>query len=240
MSLFITRILAMLERITRFLIENPITPALPDATTAQTEVTTITTALQAAAQNQVEGAGQSAGGVDLRAAQALDLRTSLKDVNITARVIELTHPGISPTFRLPASGSYPALIASAQAIIAAATELQEAFTAAGMPATFFTALTAKVAAFQVATSQKHDGNIARIAATAGLKVKAALGVIAAKKLDAYVRNSFRGNTELLAAWKFARHIERAPRRTAEPTTPPPDPGSSTGSGTGTQTAVTNG
>ena len=103
-----------------------------------------------------------------------------------------------------------------------------------------TELTAKVVAFQAATSQKHDGNIVRVAATAGLRAKAVLGIIAARKLDAYVRNSFRGNAELLAAWKHARHIERAPRSTEEPTTPPPGSGSGSGAGSGAQTAVTNG
>ena len=42
-------------------------------------------------------------------------------MNRTARVLETDHPDISPTFRFPKSASYPALIAKAEAIIAAAT-----------------------------------------------------------------------------------------------------------------------
>jgi hypothetical protein len=38
--------------------------------------------------------------------------------------MEAEHPSIGPTFRFPKSGSYPALIARAQAIIAAVTLLR--------------------------------------------------------------------------------------------------------------------
>ena len=76
-------------------------------------------ALEAAARDQTAGLGASEGGVDLRVTTAGELREYLKDVNRTARTLESDHPGISPTFRLPKSGSYPALIARGRAIIEA-------------------------------------------------------------------------------------------------------------------------
>jgi hypothetical protein len=210
----------MMKRVNRFILEHPITPAIPRLTAAHTEVVTIITALEAAADNQAAGSGESEGGVDVRVTTSRDLREYLKDVNRTARTLEDEHPGISPTFRLPHSGSYPALIASAHAIITAATPLQAAFVDAGLPGTFLTELQALLTAFENATDQKQDGSIARVTGTAGLKAKANLGVKAATKLDACVRNHFRGNTEMLAAWAHARRIEKAPRRSGEPTSPP--------------------
>src|SRR5436190_15195601 len=108
------RIQDMLKRSVRFILDNPITPAIPRLTAAHTEVTNVITMLEAAAQNQVSGFGRSAGGVDLRDVYARQLRAYLKDVNRTARTLEEEHPGIRPTFRLPRTDSYPALIASAQ------------------------------------------------------------------------------------------------------------------------------
>jgi len=214
------RKLDMLKRVDRFIVEHPITPAIPRLTAAHTEVTTIITALESAAQNQTAGSGESEGGVDIRVTTARDLREYLKNVNRTARVLEKDHPGISPTFRLPESGSYPALIARAQVIIAAATPLQAAFVDTGLPATFVTELQALLTAFQNATNQKQDGGITQVLGTAALKARANLGVQAATEVDACVRNHFRNNPEMLAAWAHARRIEKAPVRNSESTTPP--------------------
>jgi hypothetical protein len=207
-----TRKLDMLKRVNRFILEHPTTAAIPRLTAAHTEVVNIITALETAAQNQVSGSGESEGGVDLRVTSARDLREYLKNVNRTARILEPDYPGIRPTFRLPESGSYPALIARAQAIIAAATPLQASFVDCGLPATFLGELRALLTAFENATGKKHDGSITRVTGTAALKAKANLGVKAATDLDACVRNHFRRNPEIIAAWAHARRIEKAPRR----------------------------
>src|SRR5215212_3744905 len=59
-----TRKLDMLKRLNRLFLDNPITPAIARATAAHAEVVNTITALEAAAQNQVAGAGKSEGGVD--------------------------------------------------------------------------------------------------------------------------------------------------------------------------------
>jgi hypothetical protein len=235
-----TRKLDMLKRVNRFILDHPITPAIPRLTVAATEVTTVITALEAAAANQVTGSGQSEGGVDLRVTTARDLREYLKNVGRTARALEKDHPGISPMFRLPRSGSYPALLAKGQAIIDAATPLQAAFVDAGLPATFATELQALLTAFENATNQKHNGGITQVLGTAALKAKANLGVKAATDLDAYVRNHFRGNPEMLAAWAHARRIEKAPVRSGEATTPPASSSGTPAGVTSTSTVTTEG
>jgi hypothetical protein len=227
MNANITRKQDMLKRVNRFIVENTITPAIPRLTAAATEVTNIITALETAAQNQVTGSGQSEGGVDLRVTTARDLRAYLKNIGRTARTLETDHPGISPTFRLPRSGSYPALIAGAQAIVAAATPLQASFVDAGLPTTFLTELGALITAFQNATNQKQDGGITRVTGTAALKAQADLGVKAARDCDACMRNHFRNSPEMLAAWSHARRIERAPVRDNSESTPTPPPAPST-------------
>jgi hypothetical protein len=172
-----------------------------------------------AGENQVAGSGESEGGVDLRVTEARELREYLKNVGRTARALE-KDPGISPTFRLPRSTSYPALIAKTQAVIAAATPLEAEFVDAGLPATFLADLQALLTALENGTSQKHEGGITQVQGTAALKAQANLGVKAATRLDASVRNHFRNNPEVLAAWAHARRIEKAPHRSDEATTPP--------------------
>jgi hypothetical protein len=220
MNITINNTLDMLKRVSRLDQDYPTTPALPRATAAIAEVNTTITALEAAAQKQTGGAGHQAGGVDLRKVYALDLKTFLKEVNRTARTLEPEHPGIRPTFRLPKSGSYPALIATAQSVIEAATPLSADFEAAGMPATFLADLQALLTAFQGATGQKHNGGITRVISTAALKAKASLGLIAADKYGACFRNHYRLQPEMIAAWNHARKIAR---RSAAPATQPPSP-----------------
>ena len=234
MNITIKNTLDMLKRVSRFNQDYPITPALPRATAAATEVETIITALEAADQKKTGGANHATGGVDLRKTYALDLKSFLKEVNRTARTLESEHPGIRPTFRLPKSSSYPALIASARSIIEAATPLTVAFEAAGMPATFLADLQALLTAFEGATAQKHNGRITRVMSTAALRAKASLGIIAADKLGACMRNHYRLQPEMIAAWNHARRIERPARNATSATQSPPPPSSSSGSTTITE------
>lgn len=220
------RIFDMLKRVIRFILDHPIVPAIPQLTAAQTEITATITALESAAGNQVVGTGDQAGGVDSRETIALRLRAFLKKVNRTARTVEDEHPDISPTFRMPRTRSYPALIAQAHAIITAATPIQASFIAAGLPATFLADLQAILTTFENATGRKESGGLTKVLSTTALKLRANRGVVAATKADASIRNHFDGDLEVLAAWAHARRIEKAPVRKKDdddaPTpTPPP-------------------
>lgn len=225
--------LDMMKNSHGFILENPITPPVPRATAAQASLFASITALEAAAQKQTGGEVEAEGGVDLRALTARALRDYLKGINRTARAVEEDHPGIRPIFRLPRSGSYPALKATADNVVIKATELQTAFVEAGLPATFLTDLGALVTAFEEALETKQGGSRSRVEGTAALKIHARAGLKSATVLDACVRNHFRDQPALIAAWTHARHIERAPRRQSNTQSEPPPDG--TGSGTGSTT-----
>jgi len=181
-------------------------------------VVDIIDALETAAAGQATGSGGSEGGVELRARTARELRIYLKNVTRTGRSIAIDHPDVPAVFRLPRTVSYPALIAQARAIIAAATPIQQSFIDAGLPTTFLTEVEALLAAFENATGMKQGGGITQVLNTAALKAKATLGVQSATKLDACVRNYYRNNPEMLAAWAHARRIERAPRSSSSAST----------------------
>lgn len=237
MNAYTIRIVDMLERIVRFFIDHTITPAIARVTTASAEVVTIIADLRAAGQKQTSGQGEFSGGVDVREATMRELRAFLRYVNRTGRMLDAEHPGIRATFRLPRGASAEQFLAAARAIELAATELETEFVAAGLPASFLTELAGFIDAFIAATEQKHDGQIARGGSTAELKAKVARGIALAQELDTCTRNHFRGNAEALGAWTIARHIERAPRRSAASTPPPPPPPSG-GEGSGSNTAIT--
>jgi hypothetical protein len=225
------RKLDMLKRIIRFLLDNLILPPIPRLTAAIAEITACITTLETAAGQQVAGSGDSTGGVNSRETTARNLRNYLKKVNRTARSLEEDHPDISPTFQVPRTRSYDALLAQAQAIIAAATPIQASFVEAGLPETFLTELQGLLTAFATATGRKQSGGLVKVLSTSALKVRANLGVKAATKADAAVRNHFDGNLEMLAAWAHARRIEKAPVRASSPAptppaTPPPAPAQS--------------
>lgn len=220
MNIAVTYTFEMLERIESFMLKHVI--PLPRATAARAEVLATINALRTAAKSQTGGRNQSAGGAQLRESCWRALRQVLREINRTARTLEAEHPGIRATFRLPRTRSFPAQTTSAKAIIAAATPIKDSFVAAGLPETFLTEVTTVLAAFEAATAQKHGGKIAQVAATAALKAEAARGIQAATKLDACVRNHFRHQPEILAAWTHARHIQRG-RSRPRPTSPPPAP-----------------
>jgi hypothetical protein len=225
MNIQTTRIVDMLERVYRYLVERAITPALPKITAAHALLLTILTALRAAAQNQSSGLGQFTGGVQTRESLRADLLDLLRYVNRTGRLLDQQHPGIAGIFRLPRSGSNTQLLAAATAIEAKATELEADFVACGLPASFLTELADAIDAFRDATALKHDGLILRGGSTADLKAKASEGVAVARALDTCVRNHFRNDPEALGAWAVARRIERPLRNPAAPTPPPASEGS---------------
>ena len=241
MNITIVRTTDMLERIVRYFLERAITSPTARFTAAHAIVVATITALRGAAQNQSAGLSDITGGVDACGSLRKELRNYLRDINRTGRVLDKDHPGIGGTFRLPRSMTAMQLLASAEIIEAAATELETEFVAAGLPASFLTELANLIDGYRDAIAQKHDGRIQRSGGTAELKAQAARGIEAARELDMFVRNHFRGDADAIGAWATARRIERAARKTETTTTPPVTPPSGgEGDGSGTTSTVTAG
>jgi hypothetical protein len=208
--------LDMMKRVSRFILEHPITPPNPRITALAGEVNTSIAAIEAAAGDQTGGSGVASGGTASKREKAFELRSFLKELGRTARAFDReTYPGVAEQFRLPDSESYAVLAAAARAAITAATPLESVFIEHAMPATFQADLGALLTQFESAISQKVDGLLTQIAGTSGLTVRAEQGVSAAQKLDAVIRNHFRNDPVTLDVWRHARHIERPADRTEE-------------------------
>jgi hypothetical protein len=151
------------------------------------------------------------------------IRRQMKAIREVAVALESESPGISSSFRMPATNGDEALINSARAFVIAATPLKPMFTSSELPATFLEDLTAAISSFEESVSLYNQKRGESAAATASLKAALAEVVKLRRELDPIVRNKFRGDTATLAAWESASHLERDPKRTAPATTPAPQP-----------------
>lgn len=134
--------------------------------------------------------------------------------------MEKLQPGIGDRFRMP-RGSDQNVLDRARAFLVEAAPMAAEFTARGLPADFLTTLEA--AAVEV-ESRIHAQNAALVAQTASTSaVDAAQKRLtdALLEFNPIVLNTFRADAPVLAAWKSASHVERAPKKAKkQPPTPP--------------------
>lgn len=186
-----------------------------------TIITAATTALE------TQGAKQDAA--DLDGQQATDEKNAalaalvglMRPMNQTARGMEKLFPGIGGRFRMP-RGSDQNFINRARAFIDEATPIAAEFTHRGFPADFLTTFDAAIGAVESAIDQQNQALGAQTTATAAVKAAQRQLTDAVHEFSPIVRNTFRDDPAVLAAWESASHVERAPKK-ATKTPPPPKP-----------------
>ncbi len=171
---------------------------------------------------QKSGAGAARSGTSGQGVCYALLHDELAVINHAAHALALEVPGLDQKFRLPRSAGHKALLAAARAFRADATPLKDQFIALELPANFLEHLDADIAAFETAKSTQHDGTIGRVSATAELDATLHTAFQAVRVLDVIVRNKYRDNPAVLAAWTTASHTVRAPH-TPKPEPPPAPP-----------------
>ena len=194
--------------------ENPLDPANPTATALITELTAKSDAIDAVAATQDLGYGTVNGSIDERRILKARLVEMLGDLAETARVLDpIEHPGVGGEMRMRgATNSYAALATRARAFHTALVPEKDTFVGYGSPATIDVDLMAAITALEAAGERKNGGRADHVGGTAGLAIlcKAALKLL--QKVDVIVSKAWKDNPGLLAAWKAARRVERAPRR----------------------------
>jgi hypothetical protein len=133
----------------------------------------------------------------------------LRAISRTARALKAAHPGIEGKFKFQSGKSDQAMLSTARAFINEARPLKEAFIRHDLPADFIEDLEADIAAFE----RIHDGQatttIGGVQVTRAIDETIRRGLTTVKRLDAIVRNKYRANPAIIAAWDTASHIERA-------------------------------
>ena len=213
MNSVINRTYEMFVRVQNFAAERAASfPA--DSLGGQTvaELKNVIEELTEAATTQTSGLSSVQRATAERLAAREALRESMQAIARTARVMAIDTPGLENKFRLPRSGSDPALLQTARAFAADALPLKAEFLRYGMPESFLEDFKEDIADLERAMGQQNTGRGAHVSATASVETAAERGMNAVRKLDAIVRNKFRDDPATLAAWESARHVE-SPTRT---------------------------
>lgn len=182
---------------------------------------TIVDDLETHGEMQSSGHGAARAGTSAKRAARMEVRERLVEIRETARALEESIPGVSDKFRIPRGNGDQALINSARAFVSAATPIKNDFLQREMPASFLEDLTAAINTFESAVNDKNTNTEKRISATAAINQGLERGVKLVRELDSIVRNKFRKDAAILAAWTSASHIERPPRKKPVQATPPP-------------------
>lgn len=153
-----------------------------------------------------------------------ELEEELRDVNLTAAAIaeETGNPALMERFRMPHGQSDSDLAASTRAIATAIRELElnDEFEAHGHPADSAADLEEMAAEFVLSEGSQGTALGTRAGATAAIPAALRSGKAAVKTLNAIFRRVYKGNIEVLTAWKTASHVQREARTAPTPPAPP--------------------
>jgi hypothetical protein len=184
---------------------------------------TVVDQLNGHAATKVSSAGQAREGTSTRAEARETLREDLLAINRTAHAMAEDTPGLDDKFRLPRGNNDQNLIDAARAAHADAAPLQAAFISHEMPADFLASLVQHIADLEASMTKQSGGVGTRISANTAIDETISSGMVIVRKLDAVVRNKYRGQPATLAEWTSTSHTERSPKRKASPTTQPSTP-----------------
>lgn len=159
-----------------------------------------------------------------------DLEEELRNFNRTASAIaeETRNPGLMDRFRMPQGSGDSELRIKALAMAKAIRDLNLAdeFTAHGHDEDAAADLEEQAAGFKGSEGEQGVALAEQAGATAALPEVLRQGKSAKKTLDAIFNNRYKGNAEVLGAWKTASHTERARVKRKDQGQPPaPAPGS---------------
>lgn len=153
------------------------------------------------------GAGVS--GTRSKVARAEEIEADIRLVAQTARLIDARFPDFQNTFILPrGSLTYDQIVQYAESFAADAPAHEAKFDQYALKKEFFTALTAKVAGFRLASQEQADGKREGVGATAEVEDALRATLDTRKELNRVIKNHYRNNPQNLAEWLTASHIRR--------------------------------
>lgn len=180
------------------------------------------TAIAGLAGQQLSNIGGKGMAQDLRDEARDILYVMLQDIAGYARSLSFVVTGLENKFRLPRNRSDLSLIAAGRAFIKDALEYKAQFLEAKLEEDFIEKLTAATDALEQAVAQLGSADQAKIGSTASFAPHITAGMIACRRLDPIIKRMYRNSAANLAAWTFARHVERsAPSETETNNQPNP-------------------
>lgn len=147
------------------------------------------------------------------------LEDLLEDIANMAVTMSYEIAGIASNFKLEHNRSTQNLITAGRAFAANAVEYKADFIRYEFEDDFIEVLIAATDALEAAYAGAGEDTQERMGKNAALVPLFKQGITTVKRLDPVVKKKFRNNAAALAAWTFAKHVERAPQHST-PETPP--------------------
>jgi len=155
-----------------------------------------------------------------------ELRRAIEDQLVAlfgvARSAAKEHPEVAVHRRRPHTPvNETTLLTSARVAVAEAAGIKDLLVSYGLAEDQLTRLTAEIEAYEGALTRQRAARTAQVTASSELDGVLSDLMAVVQNLDAVHRARFRGNPELLAAWKSVRRVAW-PGTDAAPATPPAD------------------
>lgn len=178
------------------------------------------TAIAGLAGQQISSIGGKGMALDLRDEARDKLYVMLQDVSGYARALAFVVGGLQNKFRIPDNRSDLNLIAAGRAFVMDATEYKAQFLQMKLEDDFIEQLAAATDALERGLRQLDAADQSKIGATASFAAHVAAGMVACRRLDPIVKRMYRNSAADLAAWTFARHVERSAQAATDTTNQP--------------------
>lgn len=185
------------------------------------EIKEIVAAMEKQGAGKLSGATRYAGGSDSKQYWLGEIKEDLAAIRDTAVAIAEAEdtPDFDDQFRLPrGTNAYGPWLTAARQMLEDATPHKELFLEFELPGDFLEDLAEDIGNFEAATDAQAQGRQEQAGGTASLDVLAGRGMKVRRQLHAIVRNKFRGNAAVVAAWESAQDIawRRRERKLAAP------------------------
>jgi hypothetical protein len=187
------------------------------------EVKALVTELDGLGEVQSSASGAARAGTQAKKVARKSLVQKLRAVRDTSKAMETEKPGVSDNFKLPTTNGDEALINAARAFVTTASPFKADFLLREMPANFLDDLGAAIDQFESASNTQNLSKGNRVGVTAGIKSALSRANRLKKELNPIVRNKYRNDPVMLAAWKSASRVEHPPQRAQPPAPPTPTP-----------------
>ena len=177
---------------------------------------TLITKLESLAAAQVAGISEAHQHTDNRGSARLALRQAVEAISSVARAM-----GLAKEFPLPDRGNDNNLLNVARAYVPRAQARKAEFLEHELPADFIEDLQADITALEAAIAERGNAVGDHVQASDAIAETDDEIDEVIDKLDAILRPKYANNRPVLTEWLSARHVERAPKRSAGATAPPP-------------------
>lgn len=142
----------------------------------------------------------------------------LQNISDLATTLAYEINGLEEKFRLPRNRRDQNLIAAGRAFAADAPPFEDEFIGYGLKPTFIADLTTATDDFEQSLAPANVAGADKTGKTAAAAPLVEAGMIIVRRLTPIVRQKYRNDAANLAAWEFARHVERT---MPKPKTPAP-------------------